>query len=167
MVLRGELSPTTANHNFKQQGCHANTERSSVCQPPAPNARPEGRGPSRYRRGLVSAGWRKVEGRRRHRFHVAENRRRVCERLALEDGPPGCRGSLNRTHSRAFRGKGCSLVEPFTRKPLRRWISPHRSRKRSRQTEDREQGVPPLPQSPCASSAPVGVVADFLRHCGP
>ena len=29
--LRGELSPTTANHDFKQQVCNANTEKSSVC----------------------------------------------------------------------------------------------------------------------------------------
>jgi hypothetical protein len=40
--------PTTANHDFKQQGCKANTERSSMCQPRALNPRPEGRGPPRY-----------------------------------------------------------------------------------------------------------------------
>ena len=48
MVLRGELSPTTANHDFKQQVCNANTEKSSVCQLRALNPQPEGRGPSRY-----------------------------------------------------------------------------------------------------------------------
>jgi hypothetical protein len=30
MALRGELSPTTANHDFKQQVCNASTEKSSV-----------------------------------------------------------------------------------------------------------------------------------------
>jgi hypothetical protein len=45
MVLRGELSPTTANHDFKQQEYNANTEKSSVCQPRALNPRPEGQGP--------------------------------------------------------------------------------------------------------------------------
>jgi len=29
MVLRGELSPTTANHDFKQRVCSENTENSS------------------------------------------------------------------------------------------------------------------------------------------
>jgi len=32
MVLHGELSPTTANHNFEQQVRNANIEKSSVCQ---------------------------------------------------------------------------------------------------------------------------------------
>ena len=39
MVLRGELSPTTANHDFKQRVCSENTENSSCVtarsEPPA------------------------------------------------------------------------------------------------------------------------------------
>jgi hypothetical protein len=78
MVLRGKRSPTTANHDFKQQGCHANTERSSVCQPRAligvGRTPPTRRARARTTPGLKAGARRAIRSRRpRQEPTTAEN----------------------------------------------------------------------------------------------
>ena len=85
MVLRREPSPTTADHDCKQQVCNANTERSCVCRAPRSDPRPEGRA----RRAIRSPGMRACSRFVRCVHRVANGaRRRRGERQRTSTAKP-------------------------------------------------------------------------------